>query len=89
MLIREANLPQGAIKRPLLFKAIHKGSDIYDVSVLDFYTCRRNIIDQYTIPGCKCSSPKIDELKACSAWPQLAAKSGYAEPLLSTLTPYS
>ena len=64
MLIREANLPTGAVKRPLLFKAIHKGSDIYDVDVLDFWTCRKNIIDQYTVPGCKCSSPKIDELKA-------------------------
>ena len=89
MLIREANLPTGAVKRPLLFKAIHKGSDIYDVSVLDFWTCRKNIIDQYSIPGCKCSSPKIDELKACVNWVSLSQKSGYAEPLLSALTPYS
>ena len=89
MLIREINLPQGAIKRPLLFRAIHKGSDIYDVSVLDFYTCRKNIIDQYTIPGCDCSSPKIDELRACTSWAALTVKSGYAQPLLSTLPPYS
>ena len=89
MLIREANLPQGAIKRPLLFKAIHKGSDIYDVSVLDFYTCRKNIIDQYRLPGCDCYSPKIEELKSCDSWASLTVKSGYAEPLLSVLTPYS
>ena len=83
MLIKEADLPKQAYCRPFFFKALHKGSDIYDVELLPFVTCKSNIIKQYILPGVTGSNPTVDMISACDDWPDLARCSGYSIPTLT------
>ena len=84
MLLKFNQLPERATVRPLFFAAHHKGADVYELKLLDFYTCKRNIIHQYQLPGCDSDSPQIRMLRSCNDWPDMARCSGFAIPQLNS-----
>ena len=86
--LTKPNLPLHAYTRPLFFTATRCGVDgygavEYEVRMLDFFTCKQNILDMYRIAGCKCDYPKTRMIEACNNWTDLAVCSGYSEPTLT------